>query len=310
MSDDVSVNLEEYEQLQRHALSTVPSVNVRMSGNLPNTPLAAATIAFLLGSVFCFGLLTFLGGFSLWWWTTYQLGFFIAAWSAFHFGEFAVTAGWNLEKCSVECECHRQWHVKGALNIRLAFLLDNGSMYHIANGSAVLEYIVTLYFIPSFKTRAWVSILGMFPVCSVSVLLQLTTEQCTGMIMVLLGQFMRSAAMIHASTNFSHSLAFRKLESHRLVTDGIYAYVASSAWPSSNIDLFIAGAAIHLMQVFSTGHWVPSWSYRTLSALFYILSCCGDSSIQEHEVSLDVVPNFCISDPACSRRKDARQVFW
>ncbi|KAJ3869427.1 Isoprenylcysteine carboxyl methyltransferase family-domain-containing protein [Lentinula novae-zelandiae] len=207
MSDDVSVNLEEYEQLQRHALSTVPSVNVRMSGNLPNTPLAAATIAFLLGSVFCFGLLTFLGGFSLWWWTTYQLGFFIAAWSAFHFGEFAVTAGWNLEKCSVE-----------------SFLLDNGSMYHIANGSAVLEYIVTLYFIPSFKTRAWVSILGMFPVCSVSVLLQLTTEQCTGMIMVLLGQFMRSAAMIHASTNFSHSLAFRKLESHRLVTDGIYAW--------------------------------------------------------------------------------------
>ncbi|KAJ3896077.1 Isoprenylcysteine carboxyl methyltransferase family-domain-containing protein [Lentinula edodes] len=187
MSDDVPVNLEEYEQLQRHALSTVPSVNVRMSGNLPNTPLAAATIAFLLGSVFCFGLLTFLGGFSLWWWTTYQLGFFIAAWSAFHFGEFAVTAGWNLEKCSVE-----------------SFLLDNGSMYHIANGSAVLEYIVTLYFIPSLKTRAWVSILGM--------------------IMVLLGQFMRSAAMIHASTNFSHSLAFKKLESHRLVTDGIYAW--------------------------------------------------------------------------------------
>ncbi|KAH7876294.1 ICMT-domain-containing protein [Lentinula edodes] len=166
-----------------------------MSGNLPNTPLAAATIAFLLGSVFCFGLLTFLGGFSLWWWTTYQLGFFIAAWSAFHFGEFAVTAGWNLEKCSVE-----------------SFLLDNGSMYHIANGSAVLEYIVTLYFIPSFKTRAWVSILGM--------------------IMVLLGQFMRSAAMIHASTNFSHSLAFRKLESHRLVTDGIYAYVAWCRHPS------------------------------------------------------------------------------
>ncbi|KAJ3810120.1 Isoprenylcysteine carboxyl methyltransferase family-domain-containing protein [Lentinula lateritia] len=207
MSDDVQVNLEECERLQHHALSTVPSVNVRMSGNLPNTPLAAATIAFLLGSVFCFGLLTFLRGFSLWWWTTYQLGFFIAAWSAFHFGEFAVTAGWNLEKCSVE-----------------SFLLDNGSMYHIANGSAVLEYIVTLYFMPSFKTRAWVSILGMFPVCSFSVLLHLTTEQCTGMVMVLLGQFMRSAAMIHASTNFSHSLAFRKLESHRLVTDGIYAW--------------------------------------------------------------------------------------
>lgn len=43
--------------------------------------------------------------------------------------------------------------------------------------------------------------------------------------MVVLGQAVRSAAMIHASTNFSHSVAFRKLQGHRLVTDGIYAYV-------------------------------------------------------------------------------------
>ncbi|KAJ3995393.1 Isoprenylcysteine carboxyl methyltransferase family-domain-containing protein [Lentinula boryana] len=192
MSDDIpAANLEERlrqrEQLQRHALATVPSVQVRISGNLPNTPLVAAIISFLLGSIFCFGLLMFLGWFSSYWWTTYQLGFFIAAWSAFHFGEFAVTAGWNLEKCSVE-----------------SFLLDNGSMYHIANGSAILEYIITLYLVPSFKTWTSVSILGM--------------------IMVLLGQFMRSAAMKHASTNFSHSLAFKKLENHRLVTDGIYAW--------------------------------------------------------------------------------------
>ncbi|KAJ3763642.1 Isoprenylcysteine carboxyl methyltransferase family-domain-containing protein [Lentinula raphanica] len=191
MADDTPANWDEQlrrrEQLQRHALATVPSVQTRMSGNLPNTPLVAAIIAFLLGSVFCFGLLMFIRGFSLYWWSTYQLGFFIAAWSAFHFGEFAITAGWNLEKCSVE-----------------SFLLDNGSMYHIANGSAILEYIITLYFIPSFKTRSWISYFGM--------------------IMVLLGQFMRSAAMVHASTNFSHVLAFQKLENHRLVTDGIYAW--------------------------------------------------------------------------------------
>ncbi|KAE9397116.1 ICMT-domain-containing protein [Gymnopus androsaceus JB14] len=191
MSTDIAANFEERlrqrERLQSHALSTIPSVDVRIAGNLPNTPLSAATIAFSLGTVFCFGLSILVGGLSAYWWMTYQLGFFIAAWAAFHFGEFAVTAGWNLEKCSVE-----------------SFLLDNGSMYHIANGSAILEYIVTLYFMPSLKTRFWVSIVGM--------------------IMVLVGQFMRSAAMIHASTNFSHSLAFKKLDSHRLVTDGIYAW--------------------------------------------------------------------------------------
>lgn len=43
--------------------------------------------------------------------------------------------------------------------------------------------------------------------------------------MTLVGQALRSTAMIHASTNFSHSVAFRKLETHQLVTDGVYAYV-------------------------------------------------------------------------------------
>ncbi|KAF5390586.1 hypothetical protein D9757_002696 [Collybiopsis confluens] len=188
---DVPASLEnrlrQRQHLQSHPLSTIPSVDVRTSANIPNTPLAAAAVAFLLGSVFCFGLLIFLRAFTSFWWTNYQLGFFVAAWSTFHFGEFAVTAGWNLEKCSVD-----------------SFLLDNGSMYHIANGSAILEHLLTLYFTPSFKSWPWVSALGMA--------------------MVFFGQFMRSAAMIHASTNFSHALASKKLDSHRLVTDGIYAW--------------------------------------------------------------------------------------
>ena len=40
--------------------------------------------------------------------------------------------------------------------------------------------------------------------------------------MVLVGQALRSAAMIHASTNFSHTVAFQKRDAHRLVTDGVY----------------------------------------------------------------------------------------
>ena len=40
--------------------------------------------------------------------------------------------------------------------------------------------------------------------------------------MVLAGQALRSTAMIHASTNFSHTVAFQKRDTHRLVTDGIY----------------------------------------------------------------------------------------
>lgn len=73
------------------------------TGSIPNTPLAASAISFLLGSLFSLGLLTFFaGGFQQHWWATPQLGFYAAAWSAFHWAEFAVTAGWNRDKCSVD----------------------------------------------------------------------------------------------------------------------------------------------------------------------------------------------------------------
>ncbi|KAF8663466.1 hypothetical protein AX16_001035 [Volvariella volvacea WC 439] len=171
----------------RHSLQTLPSVN-RSKGNIPNTPLAASTISFLLGSVFSLGLYTFLiGGLNGSWWGTYQLGFFVAAWAAFHWAEFAVTAGWNLEKCSVD-----------------SFLLDNGVMYHIANGTAVAEYLITIFFKPSFKANAYFTPIGIF--------------------LVFAGQTLRSAAMIHASTNFSHTVAFIKRDNHKLVTDGVYAW--------------------------------------------------------------------------------------
>ncbi|KAG6336854.1 hypothetical protein ID866_2250 [Astraeus odoratus] len=172
---------------RRHPLDTVP-VDVMPHGNIPNTPLAASVISFLLGALFSLGVALFLhGSFAYPWWATYRLGFFLAAWSIFHWGEFAVTAGWNKEKCSVD-----------------SFLLDNGATYHVANGSALVEYLITLYFLPSLKEFRYVSQLGLT--------------------LAIGGQMLRTAAMIHASTNFSHSVAFRKRQSHMLVTDGVYAW--------------------------------------------------------------------------------------
>jgi protein-S-isoprenylcysteine O-methyltransferase len=45
----------------------------------------------------------------------------------------------------------------------------------------------------------------------------------SGVLMVLVGQTLRSVAMVHASTNFSHTLAVKKRTSHILVVDGVYA---------------------------------------------------------------------------------------
>ncbi|KAA1466335.1 ICMT-domain-containing protein [Dentipellis sp. KUC8613] len=181
--------LRQRQALRSRPLETIPLDGVAQThGNIPNTPLAAALISFLLGSVFALGTLTFLcGGFSQFWWSTYQAGFFVAAWAAFHWGEFAVTAGWNREKCSVD-----------------SFLLDNGALYHIANGLALFEYLTTVFWKSSMKQYPYLSTLGV--------------------VMVIFGQALRSAAMIRASTNFSHSVAFRKRETHELVTDGVYAY--------------------------------------------------------------------------------------
>ncbi|KDQ20715.1 hypothetical protein BOTBODRAFT_61814 [Botryobasidium botryosum FD-172 SS1] len=157
-------------------------------GDIPNTPLMVSLISFVLGSIFAFGAVLFYSGTLCgYWWATYQLGFFLAAWAAFHWGEFAVTAGWNRHRCSVD-----------------SFLLNNGSSYHIAHSCALLEYLVSLYFFPTWKSHSYVTLIGIA--------------------LALAGQALRSTAMIQASSNFSHAVATYKLETHQLVTHGVYAW--------------------------------------------------------------------------------------
>lgn len=146
-----------------HPLDTIPVDPAHQPrGLIANTPLSVSFISFLLGSLFSFGILLFItNGYGLYWWSTYQLGFFFAVWSTFHWAEFAVTAGWNRDKCSVDCEYFR--HMQLAVNewLSLAFLLENGAMYHGAHAVALSEYLLTLYFKPEYKQWPHVSFLGM-----------------------------------------------------------------------------------------------------------------------------------------------------
>ncbi|KAI9001078.1 protein-s-isoprenylcysteine O-methyltransferase [Trametes punicea] len=187
--DGLEQRLRQRAAAKSHPLDTVPvDAAHQPRGRIPNTPLSVSVISFLLGALFFFGLLLFItNGYGQYWWSTRQLGFFLAAWSAFHWAEFAVTAGWNRDKCSVD-----------------SFLLENGALYHIAHSVALLEYFITLYFKPEWKTYPYVTSIGV--------------------IATVFGQLLRSAAMIHAGSNFSHLLAFRKVEGHVLVTDGIYRW--------------------------------------------------------------------------------------
>lgn len=105
--DGLEERLRQRANMTRNPLQTNAHIN-RHRGYIPNTPLGSSTVAFLLGGVFASGLYTFVSDiYTSSHWLTYQLGFFVAAWAFFHWAEFAVTAGWNLEKCSVDCEpCH------------------------------------------------------------------------------------------------------------------------------------------------------------------------------------------------------------
>lgn len=91
-------------QRAQHPLTTIPDPTYSPHSRIPNTPLAVAAVSFGLGCTFSLGFVTFaLGGLESVWWASYQLGFFVAAWATFHWAEFAVTAGWNLHKCSIDC---------------------------------------------------------------------------------------------------------------------------------------------------------------------------------------------------------------
>jgi len=64
--------------------------------------LTVAGIAYGLGITSALGLVAVV---LTWPSSSYQLSFMVAAWSTFHFLEFAVTAGWNRDKLSVDCAC-------------------------------------------------------------------------------------------------------------------------------------------------------------------------------------------------------------
>ncbi|EAU84877.1 prenyl cysteine carboxyl methyltransferase Ste14 [Coprinopsis cinerea okayama7 len=232
----------------RGGLETVPisSVAQQTRGNIPNTPLASSFIAFLLGITFALGAtLVAINGVPQSDVLTRQLGFFAASWALFHWLEFGVTAGWNREKCSVD-----------------SYLLDNGAMYHISNGIAVLEYVLTAAWNPSLKAYPYVTEIGM--------------------VWVVFGQVLRSLAMIHAATNFSHTVAFQKRSNHKLVSDGVYAWFRHPSY--AGFWYWAVGTQLVLQNPFSTVFFaVVLWRFfylRTRSEEAALIRFFGDEYVQ------------------------------
>lgn len=160
----------------------------------PKSLSAIAALAFLLGGVLALSLALTL--YALLTQTTplWRVPLFFSILCVFHFLEFWTTARYNTRAAQVS-----------------SFLLSqNGSAYNIAHSAALLECLLTNLLFPH---RAWL------PPAPRAALL------CAGALLVVAGQAIRSAAMIAAGTNFNHVVQRTKDASHRLVTDGVYAYL-------------------------------------------------------------------------------------
>lgn len=113
---------------------------------------------------------------------------YLLAWATFHMLEFVVTAFWNVTHLQSD-----------------SFLLQNGAAYAAAHALGVVEFLVEAVMFPQIKSSALAHALGAA--------------------LILAGQVLRSLAMVHASTNFSHAVAYKKRAEHELVTTGVYAYM-------------------------------------------------------------------------------------
>jgi protein-S-isoprenylcysteine O-methyltransferase len=123
----------------------------------------------------------------------WRLPFFWAALSLFHFLEFWTTAAYNTPAATIG-----------------SFLLTaNWPAYFIAHTFGSVECLLR-----NLALRYW-EVTVLPPTATRLVVL-------TGFVLVLVGQTVRSLAMVTAGKSFNHIVQHQKKETHRLVTTGVY----------------------------------------------------------------------------------------
>uniref|UniRef100_A0A1I7U5R7 Protein-S-isoprenylcysteine O-methyltransferase n=1 Tax=Caenorhabditis tropicalis TaxID=1561998 RepID=A0A1I7U5R7_9PELO len=105
----------------------------------------------------------------------------------FHFTEFVFTALTNRRSLRPD-----------------SFLLNHSVGYWLAAGISWIEFLIEAWLFPGIKCYSilWIGTIGC-----------------------IIGEICRKLAMVHAGIGFTHRLAMTKRVDHRLVKDGIYAYM-------------------------------------------------------------------------------------
>lgn len=128
----------------------------------------------------------------------WQLPLYVVSLTLFHFLEYYITARYNRPKVKTS-----------------SFLLRNGTTYVLAHTLALSEALLEHFFFLSSKgtNTFWYKLTH-----------GTTLTAVLGLLLLVAGQFLRSAAMIHASTNFSHVIARSHQAKHVLVQTGVYSF--------------------------------------------------------------------------------------
>lgn len=130
---------------------------------------------------------------------------FVALLALFHYLEFDMTARYNPLDASIS-----------------SFLLSsNGIAYAAAHTSAMLELLLR-YWLYSDYAPNWLSL--PFQIPRILPLIPPSLTLGLGLILVVMGQLVRSDAMRTAKANFNHVVQWTKSANHVLVTDGVYGF--------------------------------------------------------------------------------------
>ncbi|KAE8348925.1 Isoprenylcysteine carboxyl methyltransferase family-domain-containing protein [Aspergillus coremiiformis] len=128
--------------------------------------------------------------------TLWRIPFFLASLALFHFLEYYITAAYNTRHANIS-----------------AFLLSsNGWAYNIAHTAAAVECLLAQLFWPTASYLNWGQ---SVPGLKIQVVL--------GLVLMIIGQVVRTLAMAQAGSNFNHTVQVERKEDHNLVTHGIYA---------------------------------------------------------------------------------------
>ncbi|KAL6970798.1 protein-S-isoprenylcysteine O-methyltransferase [Sarracenia purpurea var. burkii] len=119
--------------------------------------------------------------------------------------------------------------IHGRSNVTCRDLLISKN-YMLAMICSLLEYFLEIYFFPGWKEYWWISNLGL--------------------LMIVIGEIIRKAAIITAGQSFTHLIRIYHEEHHKMVTHGVYRFVRHPSY--SGFFIWSIGTQIMLCNPIST----------------------------------------------------------